>query len=278
MPDMKRFAVALTMLLSGVGLAGAATVADAPRPEFGLTASGDIQIGTEGQVLSYQLDPGLSESVQALVEKSVARWRFEPILVDGRPAVGRTRMNLEVDALPAPDGGYRLTVANVWFGSPRSSGERTPPGYPKQAVQAGLGARVMLIARIDATGRVVDVHPYQTSLSMIARSGAARRFRQLFEARSIAAVKRWTFSPGEMIGGVPLESTVKIPIVFSIAPQGAPHDPSVWRGYVPGPITPAPWVDENSLTSVDTDALGDGEAAALDSRFRLVDDIRGEAL
>jgi hypothetical protein len=183
---MTRFAIAMMLLLSAVGLAGAATVADAPRPEFGLTASGDIEIGTDGQVVSYRLDPGLSESVQDLVEKSVARWRFEPIVVDGRPMVGKTRMNLEVDALPTADGDYRLTVGNVWFGSPRGSGTRKPPGYPKQAVQAGLGARVMLVAKIDATGRVVDVHPARP----VCRCSRARVLRGAFASCSRRAASR----------------------------------------------------------------------------------------
>ncbi|MET0935039.1 MAG: hypothetical protein ABWX83_03570, partial [Luteibacter sp.] len=51
-----------------------------------------------------------------------------------------------------------------------------------------------------------------------------------------------------------------------------------WRAYLPGPITPAPWVDASSLAAVDTDALEDGRSAAVNSRFRLVSDVLGKAL
>jgi hypothetical protein len=70
-----------------------------------------------------------------------------------------------------------------------------------------------------------------------------------------------------------------VPISFAIT-EGSRRKSldDQWRAYLPGPVTPAPWVDAAAAGTVDTDALVQGEGAALDSRFRLLSDVVGKTL
>jgi hypothetical protein len=68
-----------------------------------------------------------------------------------------------------------------------------------------------------------------------------------------------------------------VPVSFQMYP-GSTASRNDWRAYLPGPISPAPWVTEDSLARVDPNELEDGEAAALESRFRLISDVIGKAL
>jgi hypothetical protein len=267
-----------------VGLwCGSGTLGAAPGqalPELDLLSSGEIVIGPDGAVLSHALDPGLQPQVRELVEKNIRTWRFDPILVEGRAVKARTRMNLELSALPNAAGNYVLRVERAWFGAPRASADNRPPRYPREALEARISAKLLLLARIDEQGRVVDVHPYQTSLDRETRTDdAAKRWRRQFERAGIATVSKWRFDPGEEIGGQLVGGSVMVPIYFQITPPGGSRTAmESWRAYFPGPVSPAPWVTDSSLVGLDPDALRDGDALPLDSRFRLVSDVIGKAL
>lgn len=253
--------------------------AQKPKPEFAMSAGGELVIAPDGTVRTWKMDSNrLGEEVQALLQRNVEQWRFEPILMDGKAVTARTRMTVELEALPQGEG-YLLKVARVWFGSLQSRGTVKPPSYPNSAVRAGLGARVLLAVKLDAEGNVVAMHPYQTSLSKWGSEKQAQRWRRRFEQASMNAVKDWKYVPGETIGGVTVGSSVIVPIVFQIANPGeGRRTANVWRGYAPGPISPAPWSDQSSVAALDTGDLADGQAAALDSPFRLRSDVLGKTL
>jgi len=229
-------------------------------------------------VREIDLDDGLPKSVRSLVEQSVPTWRFEPIQVEGRAVVARTRMTLNLDAIPLENEQYRIQLSSAYFGTPGNRGKTFPPKYPADAIRAGVGARVLLHAKLDAQGNVTDVHPYQTSLSKHGRAGAEKRFRERFEAVSMHAVKQWKYDPAELIDGEASGSTVTIPIEFVITATREQSTENRWLRFIPGPITPAPWVDAESVAAQSTDGLADGTAAALDSRFKLLSDVVGKAL
>lgn len=253
--------------------------ADKPQAELDMSTSGEIVIAADGSVASHELDPGLAPVVKDLVDRNVRTWRFEPILVDGQPRPARTRMQLALRALPNEEGNYTLRLENVWFGVTKPNPRNRPPAYPRSAISARVGARLMVVAKLDARGNVVDVHPYQTSLDRQTRGdGMARRLRGMFERAGLAAVKGWKFTPGEMINGEAIGGSVMVPIWFQITENGRKPSESEWRAYVPGPISPAPWITEESLAQIDTNALGEGDSASLESRFRLTSDVVGKAL
>jgi hypothetical protein len=249
-----------------------------PLPDLDLTTHGEIVIEPDGSVRAWNIDDDtLSAKVQETLAANIRGWRFEPVLLHGKPVAAKTRTTIELEARPHGDR-YLLRVSNVSFGSPERRPGMRAPRYPTNAVRAMVGARVMMAARIDREGNVVAVHPYQTSLSRRGSDSETERWRRQFEKASAKAIMEWKFVPGEIIGGEVLESSVMVPVVFSIVGSGAPMRKNVWRAFVPGPIQPVPWVTEESVARIDPDRLGDGEAGSLDSSFRLLSDVIGKEL
>lgn len=247
----------------------------ASAPEMSMTATGEIVIAPDGSVREHKLDKGLAAAIETLIDTSVRAWRFEPILIDGRAVIATTRMSLELTAVPTAEGDYTLTLSSASFGVPASYGKLTRPHFPKAALREQVGARSLLIARLDAQGQVVAVHAYQTSLSRNLHEARARKMRELFETAGIKAVMQWKFTPGETLDGVVMGGSFSVPVEFDVTSH--PGD-NHWHAYVPGPISPAPWIDENRVAQVDTDALADGDIGPLDSRFKLTSDVIGKAL
>jgi TonB family protein len=242
----------------------------APAP-LELSVHGQIEIGPDGSVLSHQLDKRLNPAVRALVARNVERWRFEPITENGRPVIASTRMVLELSALPLGDDDLQLRVDDVRFGIPAERGPRTAPIYPRDAIKQRLGARVLLALQLDEAGKVIAAHPYQTSLSSELSGSRAQRMRQLFETATLKAAQDWQFTPAERVAGAAVGASVKVPVDFRIGIGG-------WQSYVPGPLSPAPWMESSAQATGNDAELQDGELVALDSRFRLQGSPIGEIL
>lgn len=255
--------------------------APADQRELELGVSGDLEIDRDGSVREFNVTSRLTPALQRVVENHVRDWAFEPIAVDGTAVIAKTAMRLRLRALPAGDD-YRLQVENVSFGEARP-GQTTPPRYPVAAVREGIGAKVLLQVRIDRDGRVIAVHPYQTSLSGAKLSeGKASLWRERFERVSVEAASAWIYEPSETLDGRSEEQTALVPIVFTLS--DSPNTGSIegrWSEYTPGPRSPAPWLDASSTaaaTETDADAIGQGESRSLSTRFRLKDDIAGSVL
>lgn len=277
-------------LLRVVAIAVLMAFANAPASAAGraaatyeMVASGEVQIGVDGRVSDYRLKSELAPAVAALVNRSVRQWRFEPILKDGRPVIAKTALRIGLTAERAADDPdhYVVRVAGVDFGAPEFRGGGKPPHYPRSAVRARLEAKVMLALRIDEAGKVVEAVPYQTSLGARARSDSeAETWRKIFERASVAAAKTWQYNLTEDIDGRLAGTYALAPIVFSLVrPHERADGEDKWQGYVPGPVHDIPWdVDQGGPATDRASRLADGEAAALNSRFRLVDDVVGKIL
>lgn len=255
-----------------------AAIAEKPLPMYELQATGEIRIGPDGHVRDYELKSDLSPAIAELVDRQVRGWTFEPILVEGRPVIAKTRMQLSLKATPSGNGKYALRIAHVEFGEPARAHQITPPRYPERAVRAGLGAKVTLVLRLDPQGNVVDVFPEQTSLTAPGSERVANKWRRIFEKSSIAAARKWKFAITETIGGRPIGSMIRVPVTFRL--DGERETPELWQAFVPGPIQPVPWlVDPDSLAAgSERDALEDGDVQSLSSRFKLKQDVVGMVL
>lgn len=268
---MRNIVIAALFLLANAPSAVAAT--PPANAEYSIDLTGNIEVAPDGSVHAYALDDGLKPVVQKLVSENIKGWKFEPILVDGRRVIARTRLRMTLKAVPAADG-YALKIDKVWFGEPTRSSQMQPPRYPTAAARSGVGARVVLVLRIDAMGNVVDAHPEQTSLTTKARGKTADRWRRLFETASLASAREWKFDIPEVIDGEPAESSsIRVPVEFIMG-----GGPGQWHGVIPGPAVPAPWVDQEQALASAIDALDDGEMQPLDSRFKLRTEVVGMVL
>ncbi|MEP6939683.1 MAG: energy transducer TonB [Rudaea sp.] len=222
----------------------------------------------------------LTPVVAGIVDKDVRGWRFEPILVDGVAVVAKTAMFLRIKAEPGTKDNYTLRIEDVRFGGPRRADRTTPPHYPDEAVRSHVGAKVMVALRLDEDGNVADAQAYQTSLD--ARAGSeeqARHFRLLFERASLIAARHWHFDLSEKLNGKPVGTSALVPVVYSLVEGRFPHsDDGRWRSYLPGPVTPAPWMHQQVADNRSVDALAEGESLSLDSRFHLKSNVIGKAL
>ena len=264
-------------------LASAAALAGESAPMLEMSADGEVQIGVDGHVSDYRLQSKLSPQLAGLIDHDVRGWTFEPVVVDGTAVVAKTAMHLDLKAEPgATKDSYTMRIANVTFGEPRRSHDKErPPVYPEAAISARLGAKVLLYVRLDETGKVVEVQPYQTSLDARQSSeNEAERWRRMFEKASVSAARAWRFDLSETVNGRTIGTTAIVPIVFNVVGPGT-HNPAPgeWKPYLPGPVRPASWIkSEQVADNRDLSTLQDGQALSLESRFRLKDDVVGKTL
>ena len=265
-----------------LAVSGAAQAAQQAAAELEMSADGEVQIAVDGHVSDYRITNKLTPELDALIEKSVRGWRFDPVVIDGAAVVAKTALHLVLKAEPRgqPDR-YAVKIVDVRFGDPHRDKTGRPPRYPEAAARSGVGAKVMLSVRLDDSGKVVDVLPYQTNLDHRPSSEVeALQWRELFEKASIAAAKTWRFDLSETVNGKPIGTNAMVPIVYYLRGNGAHAPrPGEWTPYLPGPVHPAPWAQAATNPGSDNlAALGDGQALSLDSRFHLKDNVIGKAL
>ncbi len=263
------------LLLGLAGLLGAgAAAANGTLPEYEIDLAGQIEVAPDGSVHAWSIESkALKPAVAKALEAQMRQWTFEPIDVDGRPVIARTRWRVTLEAQPVGEN-LALRVAHVYFGEPSRAGRMEPPRFPPSAARSGVGAKVVLILKLDEAGRVTDVHAEQTSLSPSLRSDAsAERWRRRFVEASSQAAKQWTFEIGEIVDGKPADTSVRVPVVFippGLAPEG-------WQAFVPGPRVPAPWADEaGELIALED--LEEGDLRPLNPRFKLRSEVVGSLL
>ncbi|KIQ97338.1 hypothetical protein TI01_1130 [Lysobacter sp. A03] len=271
------------MLAIAMMCLGPVAAKEKPAPVYELQATGTIEIGPDGQVAEYHLDKGQPAVIENALGRSIAQWRFEPIVVDGKPVIAKTRMRLSLEALPTPDEDYQLRLAGVWFGEPgRDVHHMAPPRYPEGLARAGIGAKAVLVLRLDADGSVQQVHAEQVSLDQDIRSSSqAERWRDLFARASVSAARQWKFDISERLAGEPIGTSIKVPVEFFLDdPVARGKDPGAnqWRSYIPGPLVRAPWLKDTAVAPQDTDQLKDGDVRSLASQFKLKDDVVGSML
>jgi len=247
-------------------------------PTLSLESAGQIQIAVDGSVSDYKPSTVLAAPIASLIDRSVHLWRFEPIMVEGIPVVASTAVHIELRAEPiANSDELKLRIVAVHFGDAVRMDHTVAPEYPYSALQAGLEARVMLYLSLDESGKVVKAEPYQTSLAARARSEReAEEWRKRFERASVAAAVKWRYNLSEKVNGKTIGTSAFAPIEFSMS-RG--KDPGRWKAYVPGPIHTGSWTAQvvkpgNGSLS----AVSDSETLAVDTRFRLKDDVVGKTL
>lgn len=270
-----------TLLSAGLIFATVQTaLAEQVSPMLEMDADGEVQIATDGHVSDYRLQSTLTPAVATLVDRNVRSWQFKPVLIDGAAVVAKTAMHLKLKADPIADkDSYSVRIISIDFGEPKQSPGVKPPRYPEEAVSARLGAKVLIAARLDASGQVIDVQPYQTSLDARARSEhQAEQWRKVFEKVTVAAVKTWHYDLTETLNGKSIGTNVIVPVEFSMSPSTTRNSEG-WKAFVPGPVHPAPWMNSTPMAEQrEFPTLPTGQALSLDSHFQLKDEVIGKTL
>ncbi len=211
---MNRFLLSLLLAASPVPAATPAVQVYTARAE------GSLTIGADGRVLDVELtsDANLGKGVLDSYEERIRAWRFEPIVEGGQPVNAKGRMHLYlVAAREKGNPTATFGVRSVRFLDPPGTllydqrSTLVAPGYPSNALRAGVGAEVMLLVKLDAQGRVQRVATEQLALLGVAtrqshQANLAAQFRRAAEK----AVAQWT------ITGHPDGQVLRVPVRFSV--------------------------------------------------------------
>ncbi|HEU0278129.1 MAG TPA: energy transducer TonB [Rhodanobacteraceae bacterium] len=248
---------------------GLPTVALAAPPQLqeSMVVPGTISVNPDGTFKGYTLhEPDkLPPPVRAVIAQTLPMWTFEPIRIDGKPTttVTTTGMQLHVVATVTHGDSALLQIVGASFGCEAWKGasgtpaacppdrnvsysERRPPPYPVAAARNGVSGEVLLMLQIGRDGKVVQAIVHQVNL--YTQTSDAAYYRNMLAKASLRTARKWIFrAPTEGPDALKGAWTVTVPINFILPATRsfactAQRRYGSWCAYLPGPVTPAPWV------------------------------------
>ncbi|WP_156170544.1 protein tonB [Luteimonas sp. FCS-9] len=279
----RRFVVLLALLALCVPPAFAQTARQMrSEVEASMLVTGTVDIERDGRVSAHAIDQEdkLPPQVVSLVRRFVPEMRFEPLLVDGAPALARAKMSLRLVATPAGEGQMTIAIRSAHFGDETSTNDPgrvrstklRPPRYPSNVAAIGGKGTVYLLVQVAPDGSVRDAVAEQVNLTAL---GSARQMASIREAltnASLGVAKGWRFEP-PADGTVPDSGywIVRVPIDFSF---GERERYGQWTGYHPGPRSKPAWAQPDP-PSFSPDTLMAGGVHPAQTRFRLLTPLEG---
>lgn len=250
-----------------------AFAAEAPRATHRLTVHGTIEIAADGSVRSHQLEADTPAFAKEPLDREIRNWRFEPVVVDGNGVNLKTGLQLTLALEPVDTERYQLRLSRALFGDALVVLAQSRPEYPAEAAGSGLAARVVLILKTDAKGKVKDAHVYQVSLGAKTHTeGIAEQWRAIFAKASLYAARRWKIGYADPSRTGSLETLVMAPLQFLISGTDEKT-----QGFVPGPVHLSPWSSEYADPWQEGSDRNSG-MFAVDPRVKLRGDVAGKLL
>jgi len=254
-------------------------------PSYSLNAKGLIDVAEDGSVIDYQLEEELQKEVADAFGKSIMKWRFDPVLVEGKPARVRTRMFARLSGESTSTDRYAIRLIDVQFGSFATYESVAPVRYPVQALKSLMGARAIMVVLVDPGGNVTQVHTQQVNLyGNLKSSRRASELRDQFAEASAQSVREWKFAPKEPVPGA-VDYSVVLVVDYKLGGNVR------WsERLVPGPVVLAPWMTRSGVPVEDdymaTHVAGEGaqkprpapQPFLSDRRFKLQTDPIGSLL
>ena len=294
----------LAVVLSCFASAADAQNARAARKQIegSMLVTGRVTITPGGTVGGWTIDrrEDLPPAVAHVIDASAPGWRFEPILVDGRPAHGSARMSLRMVAERIDEERFRVSIRDGYFGreavrmaqevddrpDAAAGGASTDqvgslrmdaPRYPPLALEAGVNGIVYLVLRIGPSGEVLDVVAEQVNLRVVGLEREMARMREMLARSAMAAARRWQFR-APTSGETTTEPfwSVRVPVDYRIHGVGQPAGYGRWEVYVPGPRMPIPWQTESpGGVDIAPDTLIAGEVHQVGMALKLLGPLEG---
>lgn len=263
----KAIVAVLLWIAIAVPAASAGRVVPAAQGESVITMrlDGELSVDAGGAVHDYTIRTEVTPGVQQFLDRVIPRWKFEPVLMDGKPVIARSPMRIVLAAEPA-DGNYTIRLDNVLF-IPNSAEEHEtdkklrdardgygvesmrmrPPRYPPELLYAGVGGIVLLNVRVAPDGRVEEAFAVQSSLLDVkGRAWHLEPARVLLERNAVAAARQWRFriDAPDPQALTPAQRTVRVPVEYAIDRPGNRELTGSWRHEYRGPNITAPWLQD----------------------------------
>lgn len=265
---MKRILMAALALMLLPMVADAGRFDEAKKQaEASMGLTGSIIVGPDGDVREYSIDKQdkVSDAVLGFLKSSVAQWKFEPMLVDGKPVATKSRMYLNLIAKVHETGGYEVRVGGVSFSpyfdadSRKEEKKRAeqrlkdmpPPRYPGGAARAGAQGTAYLILKLNPDGTVQDAYAEKVNLGFVSNEKTMETARKVFADVSIQAAMKWKL-PTEDLDKEDMQ--VRVPVDFCLD-RNCDGRYGQWRAYMPGPTRRAPWRTREEALGFSPDAL-----------------------
>lgn len=267
---LRTMAAVVMAALLALGSAHAGTAREARKQaESSLRVSGSVVIDADGAVLSHELDAKapLTPALVEFIRGAVSKWRFEPVVVDGKRVNAKVPMSLRLVAKRADDGNFSISIASTYFGGqddapatdqPRSI-RMTPPRYPKGALYMGGKGTVYLIVQVGRDGKVMNVDAEQVNLRVAGTDAQMNELRKQFTDAAVRVARGWTFA-APTTGEEANEDSwlVRVPVDYVLAGSGStrPEQDGGWDTYIPGPRNAGmPWAAEKLRMAGSPDAV-----------------------
>lgn len=259
---------------------------------------GQIVIDTEGQLVDYQIETAMTDRLRDLLQQRVRTWKFQPVLVGGKPVRAKTQMRVTLVAQQKGED-YKVDVDNVTFPgaakdavvpdavadaeSPVHIAKKsmTAPGYPMGLAQAGVQGIVLLYLRIGADGRVQDVVAVQSSLLDVrGRESVLADAVKMLEDNTVKQARRWRFDVkvSDAAKAGPEHFTAAVPVAYVMF-GGQKAKPGMWRTEVRGPRKEPAWLaGAKNAQKIGVSDLAGNEMVPIASAFKLQTPVAGIAL
>lgn len=277
---------------------------DAVRSEqASMLVTGLIAVNPDGSVYGYSLDQRnkLPTEVINLINVTLPGWKFAPVKVDGKPVLAKALMSLRVIAYQAKPEHYVATIGGAIFGddTPQAKNSpdcaqnaclnyatQVPPVYPVEALRNGVSGTAYVVVKVNRQGRVAQAAVWRVDLRTLADETQLDRWRRELGQSALQAARNFTFNipnTGEVADQK--QWFVYIPFNYVLGGKGWPTvgNPGYgqWDAYVPGPIQPIPWAEDDATRTASNnsaDAVPDnGKPFVADTRFVLLTPIGNAA-
>lgn len=251
------------------------------QAESSLRVTGFVVIGTDGTVQGHELDPKapLTPTLVEFIGRSLDRWCFEPVRVNGEVVRARVPMSLRLVAKRSEDDKYNISITSTHFGSRESSQatdwpqrlEMKPPQFPTGALRAGGKGTAYLIVQIGRDGRVMNVDAEQVNLRVAGSTNQMDQLRKQFAQAAIHAARGWTFAPPTTGRNAEKDSwLVRVPVDFRLVGEQTVQ-PGEWESYIPGPRNMnMSWAQAQLKLAGNPDALPDSGVFPLEEGAKLL--------
>lgn len=282
----------LLLLVAGASLAQGPAAAR-KQIEHSMLVTGHVLIEADGSVSGWEIDQRetLPPVVSGLIEDAAPMWRFEPVLVDGRPGRVKAPMSLRFTANRLDDDNYRIAIQSGYFGREAMKVEermamegtdvvqvlkRRPPTYPMQAAASGTRGTVYVLLRIGRDGRVQEAIAEQVNLRTVGTPRQMTSMREMLGRSAVRAVREWTFQPpttGELAQEAEWSGRVTVDYLLD-GEKGAVN--GEWHAYIPGPRQRAPWLQEDDLADGESpDTMLAGGFQGIGQGLKLLTPLQG---
>lgn len=262
-----KFAWIVAPLLLCPAMAGAAQRSEILKQvESSMLVTGTIETRADGTVSSTAIDKPekLPAGVVDFVQKQVATWKFEPVVIDGNAHPTRSPMSVRLIAKRLDDKNYSIGIRNANFGGTTpNEGEAltgvkmTPPSYPQSVAMHGASGVVYVVVKVGKDGHVSDAIVEQVNLKTIGLESEMTSWRKSLSNAALQATRKWAFATpikGELADDE--FWLARVPVAFYMDKR---FDAAYgkWEMYIPGVRQAIPWSDEDR-PGFSPDGLADG--------------------